>query len=118
MINSAGYNIYPSELEELLAEHEAVAEGAVVGIPDERRNEVPKAYVVTVPNVEPPSTSRKKRSRSTSSTTSPPTNTPARSSSSTNSRERPQGRFRSTGSRTATKAGRATRNGSSDDSEA
>ncbi|PGF15695.1 AMP-dependent synthetase [Natrinema sp. CBA1119] len=53
MINSAGYNIYPSELEELLAEHEAVAEGAVVGIPDERRNEVPKAYVVTVPNVEP-----------------------------------------------------------------
>ncbi|WP_254527806.1 class I adenylate-forming enzyme family protein [Natrinema gelatinilyticum] len=53
MINSAGYNIYPSELEELLAEHEAVAEGAVVGIPDERRNEVPKAYVVTAPNVEP-----------------------------------------------------------------
>ncbi|SEQ90002.1 class I adenylate-forming enzyme family protein [Natrinema salaciae] len=53
MINSAGYNIYPSELEELLAEHEAVAEGAVVGIPDERRNEVPKAYVVTRPGVEP-----------------------------------------------------------------
>ncbi|OAQ53402.1 hypothetical protein HTG_07950 [Natrinema mahii] len=53
MINSAGYNIYPSELEELLAEHEAVAEGAVVGIPDERRNEVPKAYVVTAPGVEP-----------------------------------------------------------------
>jgi long-chain acyl-CoA synthetase len=53
MINSAGYNIYPSELEELLAEHEAVAEGAVVGIPDERRNEVPKAYVVTGPGVEP-----------------------------------------------------------------
>ncbi|SFS87380.1 class I adenylate-forming enzyme family protein [Halostagnicola kamekurae] len=52
MINSAGYNIYPSELEEVLAEHEAVAEGAVVGIPDERRNEVPKAYVVTTPGVE------------------------------------------------------------------
>ncbi|AHG02005.1 AMP-dependent synthetase (plasmid) [Halostagnicola larsenii XH-48] len=52
MINSAGYNIYPSELEELLAEHEAVAEGAIVGIPDERRNEVPKAYVVTAPGVE------------------------------------------------------------------
>ena len=53
MINSAGYNIYPSELEELLSEHEAVAEGAVVGIPDERRNEVPKAFVVTAPSVEP-----------------------------------------------------------------
>ncbi|ELY64962.1 class I adenylate-forming enzyme family protein [Natrinema versiforme] len=53
MINSAGYNIYPSELEELLAEHEAVAEGAVVGIPDDRRNEVPKAFVVTAPGVEP-----------------------------------------------------------------
>ncbi|WP_226482495.1 class I adenylate-forming enzyme family protein [Natrinema amylolyticum] len=53
MINTAGYNVYPSELEELLAEHEAVAEGAVVGVPDERRNEVPKAYVVTAPGVEP-----------------------------------------------------------------
>ncbi|SEH15168.1 long-chain acyl-CoA synthetase [Natronorubrum sediminis] len=52
MINSAGYNIYPSELEELLSEHDAVAEGAVVGIPDERRNEVPKAYVVLAPDVE------------------------------------------------------------------
>ncbi|MFC6719269.1 class I adenylate-forming enzyme family protein [Natrialbaceae archaeon GCM10025810] len=52
MINSAGYNIYPSELEELLTEHEAVAEAAVIGIPDERRNEVPKAYVVLRPDVE------------------------------------------------------------------
>ncbi|ARS90258.1 class I adenylate-forming enzyme family protein [Natrarchaeobaculum aegyptiacum] len=53
MINTAGYNVYPSELEELLAEHEAVAEGAVVGVPDERRNEVPKAFVVPAPGVEP-----------------------------------------------------------------
>ena len=53
VIVSAGYNIYPSEIEELLTEHEAVAEAAVVGIPDERRNEVPKAFVVTVPDVEP-----------------------------------------------------------------
>ncbi|ELY49336.1 AMP-dependent synthetase and ligase [Natronolimnohabitans innermongolicus JCM 12255] len=53
MINTAGYNVYPSELEELLAEHEAVAESAVVGIPDERRNEVPKAFVVPAPGVEP-----------------------------------------------------------------
>ncbi len=52
MIVSAGYNVYPSEVEELLAEHDAVAEAAVVGIPDERRNEVPKAYIVVRPDVE------------------------------------------------------------------
>ncbi len=52
MIVSAGYNVYPSEVEELLTEHDAVAEAAVVGIPDERRNEVPKAYVVPRPGVE------------------------------------------------------------------
>lgn len=46
VINTAGYNVYPSEIEELLAEHDAISEGAVVGIPDERRNEVPKAFVV------------------------------------------------------------------------
>ncbi|ELY87879.1 AMP-dependent synthetase and ligase [Natrialba hulunbeirensis JCM 10989] len=53
VIVTAGYNVYPSELEELLSEHEAVAEGAVVGIPDERRNEVPKAFVVPTPDAEP-----------------------------------------------------------------
>jgi long-chain acyl-CoA synthetase len=53
VIVSAGYNIYPSEIEELLNEHGAVAETAVVGVPDERRNEVPKAYVVPGPGVEP-----------------------------------------------------------------
>jgi long-chain acyl-CoA synthetase len=53
VINTAGYNVYPSEVEELLAEHDAIAEGAVVGIPDDRRNEVPKAFVVTSDGVEP-----------------------------------------------------------------
>jgi len=52
MINTAGYNVSPSEIEELLAEHEAIAEAAVVGIPDERRNEVPKAFVVLRPGYE------------------------------------------------------------------
>ncbi|MFC6767920.1 class I adenylate-forming enzyme family protein [Natrinema soli] len=52
MINTAGYNVYPSELENLLLEHEAVADAAVVGIPDERRNEVPKAFVVPASGVE------------------------------------------------------------------
>jgi long-chain acyl-CoA synthetase len=53
MINTAGYNVYPSELEEVLAEHEAVAEGAVIAVPDERRNEVPKAFVVPSEGVQP-----------------------------------------------------------------
>lgn len=46
VIVTAGYNVYPSEVEDLLAEHEAVREAAVVGAPDERRNETVKAYVV------------------------------------------------------------------------
>jgi long-chain acyl-CoA synthetase len=52
VIVSAGYNIYPSEVEGLINEHEAVAESAVVGIPDDRRNEVPKAFVVLARGVE------------------------------------------------------------------
>ncbi len=46
MINTAGYNVYPRELEELLFEHEAVADVAVVGIDDERRGETVAAFVV------------------------------------------------------------------------
>ena len=53
VIVSAGYNVYPSEVEEFLHEHGAVAEAAVVGIPDERRNEIPVAFVVPAPGVEP-----------------------------------------------------------------
>ncbi|GGL48392.1 class I adenylate-forming enzyme family protein [Halocalculus aciditolerans] len=50
MINTAGYNVYPSEVEELLYEHDGVADAAVVGVPDERRNETVKAFVVPVPD--------------------------------------------------------------------
>ncbi|AGB37251.1 long-chain-fatty-acid--CoA ligase [Natronococcus occultus] len=49
-IVTGGYNVYPREVEELLFEHEAVADAAVVGIPDERRGETVKAYVVPVPD--------------------------------------------------------------------
>ena len=42
----AGQNIYPAELEIALAEHPAVAEVAVVGIPDERWGQAVKAVVV------------------------------------------------------------------------
>lgn len=46
MIVTGGYNVYPWEIEELLFEHDAVADAAVVGIQDERRGETVKAIVV------------------------------------------------------------------------
>jgi malonyl-CoA/methylmalonyl-CoA synthetase len=46
LIISGGFNIYPREIEELLAEQRGVAEVAVVGVPDDLRGEVPVAYIV------------------------------------------------------------------------
>ncbi len=46
LIISGGFNIYPREIEELLAEQPGVAEAAVVGVKDATRGEVPVAYVV------------------------------------------------------------------------
>ncbi|MFT7463791.1 MAG: acyl-CoA synthetase (AMP-forming)/AMP-acid ligase II, partial [Pseudohongiellaceae bacterium] len=46
LIISAGENIYPAEVESALCGHEAVAEAAVIGIPDERWGELIKAFVV------------------------------------------------------------------------
>ncbi len=46
MILSAGFNVYPREVEEVLYQHPAVLEAAVVGIPDLLRGEKIKAYVV------------------------------------------------------------------------
>jgi acyl-CoA synthetase (AMP-forming)/AMP-acid ligase II len=45
MIVSGGYNIWPSELEEALASHPAVAEACVFGVPDEKWGETPLAVV-------------------------------------------------------------------------
>jgi acyl-CoA synthetase (AMP-forming)/AMP-acid ligase II len=44
-----GFNAYPAEIEQVLATHPAVAESAVVGVPDARLGEVGKAYVVPRP---------------------------------------------------------------------
>ena len=49
VIVTGGYNVYPREVEELLYEHPDVADAAVVGVLDERRNETVKAFVVPVP---------------------------------------------------------------------
>jgi long-chain acyl-CoA synthetase len=51
MIIRGGFNIYSAEIERVLSEHPAVAEGTVVGWPDKRLGEVPVAYVVTRPDV-------------------------------------------------------------------
>jgi long-chain acyl-CoA synthetase len=46
MIKYKGFSIAPAELEAVLAEHSAVQESAVVGVPDEEAGEIPKAFVV------------------------------------------------------------------------
>ena len=46
MIKSGGENVASAEIERVLARHPAVAESAVVGVPDTRWDEVPKAFVV------------------------------------------------------------------------
>lgn len=45
MINASGYKVWPREVEDVLAEHAAVREAAVVGVPDEKRGETVKAFV-------------------------------------------------------------------------
>jgi len=46
MIISGGENIYPAELEAVVQSHPEVVEVAVLGEPDEKWGEIPKAYVV------------------------------------------------------------------------
>ncbi|MBZ6496802.1 acyl-CoA synthetase [Natrinema longum] len=53
VIISAGYRIGPEEVEDSIAGHEAAADAAVIGVPDDERGEVPKAFVVLADGVEP-----------------------------------------------------------------
>ncbi|WP_134684737.1 long-chain-fatty-acid--CoA ligase [Brevibacillus migulae] len=46
MIIAGGYNIYPREVEEVLFEHPAVQEAAIIGVPDPYRGETVKAFVI------------------------------------------------------------------------
>ena len=51
LIIAGGFNIYPSEVEEVLFSHPGVADAVVVGLPDKYRGETVKAYVVAKPGV-------------------------------------------------------------------
>ena len=51
MINVAGMKVYPREVEEVLFQHPAVGDVAVIGIPDATHGEVVKAFVVKRPGV-------------------------------------------------------------------
>ena len=53
MILTAGYNIYPAELERVLAGHPDVALVAVGSIPDDEKGELAKAYIVPKANATP-----------------------------------------------------------------
>ncbi|MER8622495.1 long-chain fatty acid--CoA ligase [Mesorhizobium sp. M1143] len=46
MILVSGFNVYPNELEEVVAQHLGVLEVAAIGVPDEHSGEVPKLFVV------------------------------------------------------------------------
>jgi long-chain acyl-CoA synthetase len=45
LIIAGGYNIYPRVIEEALYQHPAVAEAVVIGVPDAKKGQVPKAFV-------------------------------------------------------------------------
>lgn len=49
LIIRGGFNIYPRDLEEIIGRHEAVAEAAVIGVPDERMGEEVVAFVTLRP---------------------------------------------------------------------
>ncbi|TPK71117.1 AMP-binding protein [Mesorhizobium sp. B2-4-15] len=49
VITSSGYRIGPFDVESALIEHPAVTEAAVVGVPDPRRTEIVKAFVILAP---------------------------------------------------------------------
>jgi long-chain acyl-CoA synthetase len=50
MILSAGFNVYPREVEEVLYQHPKIKEAAVIGLPDGLRGEKITAYVTLLPN--------------------------------------------------------------------
>lgn len=52
MILCSGYNVYPDEIDRILMGHPAILESATIGLPDERRGETVKSFVVVRPGHE------------------------------------------------------------------
>ena len=52
LIKYKGYQIAPAELEALLLSHPQIADSAVIGVDDEDKQEIPKAFVVVQPGAE------------------------------------------------------------------
>ena len=52
MIVTGGFNVFPREIEDVMAAHEAVAQVVVIGVPDEQWGEAVKAVVVLKPGFE------------------------------------------------------------------
>ena len=46
MILVSGFNVYPNEIEQVVAMHPGVLEVAAIGVPDEHSGEVPKIFIV------------------------------------------------------------------------
>lgn len=55
MFISGGFNVYPAEIEAILAKHPAIAQAAVIGVPDERMGEQGKAFILPRTGCEAPS---------------------------------------------------------------
>ncbi len=53
MIITNGYNVYPSQMENIIDGHEKVLLSCVIGVKDPRRGQLVKAYVVPMPGIEP-----------------------------------------------------------------
>ncbi|WP_068673309.1 AMP-binding protein [Oceanobacillus sp. Castelsardo] len=50
MIKSSGFSIFPEDVEALMSDHEAISQIACIGVPDPKRGESVKAFVVLKPN--------------------------------------------------------------------
>ncbi|MGY9075324.1 MAG: AMP-binding protein [Acidimicrobiales bacterium] len=53
MYINGGFNVYPAEIERVMAEHSDIGQVAVIGIADERLGEVGAAFIVATPSADP-----------------------------------------------------------------